>query len=67
MFSDFQCPFCARAEPTLAEVRKIYGDRVRIVARDLPLPTLHPMAPLAAEAAREAFVQKGQRGLLEDA
>ncbi len=57
-FTDFQCPFCARAAPTLAEVRARYGDRVRIVWRDYPLP-FHPHAMLAAEAAREAFVQGG--------
>lgn len=62
VFSDFQCPFCARAEPTLAEIRALYGNRVRIVARELPLPSLHPGAPLAAEAAREAFSQQGNSG-----
>ncbi len=62
VFSDFQCPFCAKVEPTLVEIRKTYGDRVRIVARDLPLSGLHPDAPLAAEAAREAFAQKGNAG-----
>lgn len=61
VFSDFQCPFCARVEPTLEEVRKTYGNRVRIVARDLPL-SMHPDAPLAAEAAREVFAQKGNAG-----
>lgn len=61
VFSDFQCPFCARAETTVDEIRKTYGDKVRIVARDLPL-AMHPAAPLAAEAAREAFVQKGNAG-----
>ena len=31
-FADFQCPFCARAEPTLALIRQTYGpDKVRIV------------------------------------
>ena len=61
VIGDFQCPFCARAEKTLDEVRKAYGTKVRVVARDLPLP-MHPNAPLAAEAAREAFAQKGNDG-----
>src|SRR6201999_709867 len=30
-FSDFQCPFCGRVEPTLHDVQKAYGDKVRIV------------------------------------
>jgi protein-disulfide isomerase len=57
-FADFQCPFCARVEPTLKQVEKAYGDKVRFVWHDLPLP-MHPDAPLAAEAAREALRQRG--------
>jgi protein-disulfide isomerase len=58
-FADFQCPFCKRVEDTLAKVRSTYGDRVRIVWRDEPLP-FHPRALPAAELAREARAQKGQ-------
>jgi protein-disulfide isomerase len=50
-FSDYQCPFCARVNPTLDRVRQTYGDRVRIVFKDYPLPN-HAQAPKAAEAAR---------------
>jgi len=56
-FSDFQCPFCARVNPTLAKVREVYGDKVKIVFKDYPLPN-HPQAPKAAEAARCAGEQK---------
>jgi protein-disulfide isomerase len=49
-FSDFECPYCARAEPTVKEVLAQYGDKVRLVYRDFPLP-MHPRAPKAAEAA----------------
>jgi protein-disulfide isomerase len=49
-FSDFQCPFCFRANPTVAEVLKTYGDRIRFVYRHYPLPN-HPNARPAAEAA----------------
>ena len=56
-FSDYQCPFCARVNPTLAKVRETYGDRVKIVFKDYPLPN-HPQAPKAAEAARCAGEQK---------
>jgi protein-disulfide isomerase len=55
-FSDFQCPFCARVNPTLDQVRKTYGDKVKIVFKDFPLPN-HPQAPKAAEAAHCAGEQ----------
>ena len=56
-FSDYQCPFCARVNPTLAKVRETYGDKVRIVFKDFPLPN-HPEAPKASEAAHCAAEQK---------
>ncbi len=49
-FSDFQCPFCSRLTPTLDQVKKKYGDKVRIVFRQFPLP-FHQNAQKAAEAA----------------
>ncbi|MBX3209193.1 MAG: thioredoxin domain-containing protein [Labilithrix sp.] len=59
--SDFQCPFCKRAEATMEELLKAYPGKIKIVWRDKPLP-MHPRAPLAAEAAREAHAQKGNDG-----
>jgi protein-disulfide isomerase len=56
LFSDFQCPFCARVEPTLQEVQKAYGDKVRIVWKHQPL-SFHPNALPAAEAAEAAREQ----------
>jgi protein-disulfide isomerase len=61
IFSDFQCPFCKRVEPTLAELEKEYGDKVKFVWRHMPLP-FHADAPLAGQAAQEAFAQKGNAG-----
>ena len=61
VFSEFQCSYCARVDPTLDEVLKSYGDKVKIVWRDMPI-TGHVDAPLAAEAAREAKRQKGNPG-----
>ena len=49
-FSDFQCPFCLRADPTVQQVLSTYGDRIRFVYRHYPLPN-HPFARPAAEAA----------------
>jgi len=55
-FSDFECPYCGRGEETVAEVVRVYGDKVRVVYRDLPLP-MHTNAPKAAEAAHCAGEQ----------
>jgi protein-disulfide isomerase len=60
-FGDFQCPFCKRVAPTIAELEKAFPGKLRVVWRNLPLP-MHKDAPLAAEAAMEAFRQKGDAG-----
>jgi protein-disulfide isomerase len=51
-FSDFQCPFCQRTQPTLKELLKAYPTQVRLVYRDFPLTNIHKEARKAAEAAR---------------
>ncbi len=56
MFSDFQCPFCGRVEPTLKQVMDTYGKDVKVVWRNEPLP-FHPNAMPAAEAAMAAGAQ----------
>jgi protein-disulfide isomerase len=55
-YSDFQCPFCSRVEPTIAKVMDEYKGKVRVAWRDLPLP-FHPNAMPAAIAARAAGEQ----------
>jgi len=55
-FSDYQCPFCRRAEPTVKEVLARYPDKVRFVYRHFPLE-MHPRARPAAEAAECAGEQ----------
>jgi protein-disulfide isomerase len=55
-FSDYQCPFCSRVEPTINQVMKEYQGKVRVAWRDLPLP-FHPNAKPAAIAARAAGEQ----------
>jgi|CZKU01.1.fsa_nt_gi protein-disulfide isomerase len=57
-WSDFQCPFCGRVEPTVSQILKEYGGKVRIVWHDFPLP-MHENAAMASEAGREAYKQKG--------
>jgi protein-disulfide isomerase len=56
MFSDFECGFCRRSESTLRALMQHYGDRVRLVWKNLPLP-IHPSARLAALAAFAAGEQ----------
>jgi protein-disulfide isomerase len=58
-FADFQCPYCVRAEPAILAVRARYGDRVRFVWKNAPLP-FHDRAEPAAELALEARAQKGE-------
>ena len=49
-FSDFQCPYCRRADGVVKEVMKRYPDDVRVVYRHLPLENIHSRARPAAEA-----------------
>ncbi|HEX8699977.1 MAG TPA: thioredoxin domain-containing protein [Myxococcaceae bacterium] len=55
-WSDFECPFCGRVVPTLAQIKEKYGKDVRVVFRHQPLP-FHPNAKPAAEAAMAANEQ----------
>jgi len=49
-FSDFQCPYCGRAEPTVDRVLSEYKGKVKLVYREFPLP-FHDKAEKASEAA----------------
>jgi len=49
-FSDYECPYCVRAEPTVNALLAKYPGKIRLVYRDYPLP-MHSKAPKAAEAA----------------
>jgi len=56
-FSDFQCPYCARAGAVVKQIHERYPTQVRIVYRHLPLDRIHPFARGAAEAAACADAQ----------
>jgi protein-disulfide isomerase len=55
-WSDFQCPFCRRAGPTLAQIEKEYGDKVQIAFKHMPL-SMHTKARPAHAAAEAARMQ----------
>jgi len=50
-FSDFQCPYCSKAHPTIKQVLKEYGDKVTLAYKHFPLVSIHPRAQITAEAA----------------
>lgn len=50
-FSDYECPFCQRAEPILEQVLTQYEGKVRFVYRHFPLENIHPNARPASVAA----------------
>ncbi|HCF61817.1 MAG TPA: hypothetical protein DFS52_27950, partial [Myxococcales bacterium] len=54
--TDFQCPYCSRANTTMKQVKETYGDDVRIVVKQNPL-SFHQHAHLAAQAALAAHEQ----------
>jgi protein-disulfide isomerase len=56
-FSDFQCPFCARAHATVQRFMDAYGQDVTLVYKHLPLSSIHPQALPAAKAAWAAQQQ----------
>ncbi len=48
-FSDFQCPYCVKSEPTVKELLAAYPGKIKLVYRDFPLE-FHQFAPKAAQA-----------------
>lgn len=65
-FSDFQCPFCAKANETLKQFMAKYGDRVTLTYKHLPLTSIHPEA-LPAARASWAAAQQGKFWEFHDA
>ncbi len=52
-YADFQCPYCGTYFPLLDQVKQTYGDDVKVIFRNFPIPSSHPQA-LAAHRAAEA-------------
>jgi len=55
-FSDFQCPYCKRVNPTIDQAMETYGDKLRVIFRQYPL-SFHQHAQKAAEASLCAHEQ----------
>lgn len=50
-YDDYECPFCSRLHSTLVQdILPQYGDKIKIVYKDYPLP-MHPWAKHAANDA----------------
>jgi protein-disulfide isomerase len=49
LFSDFECPYCAKAAEVASHLKKHFSDRIRFVFRQFPLD-FHKRARAAAEA-----------------
>ncbi len=51
-FSEYQCPYCKKyVDDAYSQIMANYGDQVKYIFRDYPLP-FHPHAQITAEAAR---------------
>ena len=56
LFTDYQCPYCAMMDTLIQQAKEDYGDSVRIVVRNYPLPN-HRNAEPAARAVEAAAEQ----------
>jgi len=56
LFSDFECPYCVRAEATLRTLEAAYPGKVKVAFKHRPLP-MHDHARLAAKASLAAEQQ----------
>jgi protein-disulfide isomerase len=75
-FTDYECPYCAKADKTIATLREALGDDVRVVLAMRPL-AMHERAAPAARALLAAAEQGkaeamharlfAERGALDDA
>lgn len=64
-FSDFECPFCQRAQATIKAIQEKYGDDLSLEYRHYPL-SFHPNAQKASEAS-ECAGEQGKFWEMHDA
>lgn len=56
-FSDFECPFCARAFPVVKQLFELYPNKIKFYYKHFPLTNIHSFAQKAAEASLCALDQ----------
>ena len=56
-FGDFQCPSCGSYHPELKKIEAEFGDKLKVIFRELPLLPTHEHALMAAQAAEAAGLQ----------
>lgn len=56
-YSDFQCPACKAAAPSIDEIVSVFGNQFVLEYRHYPLRSIHPNAQLAAQASEAAAIQ----------
>lgn len=59
-YSDFQCPFCARALGTIQQLLKKYDGKIQFIYKHLPLD-FHQQARLAAQYYEAIRIQNGDK------
>jgi protein-disulfide isomerase len=59
-YTDFECPYCRQEHPVMIELFKRYGDRVRLVVKDMPMP-FHPRAMPAARMFEAVAMQDASK------
>jgi protein-disulfide isomerase len=57
-YGDYQCPYCAAAQPVVHELLRSFGDDLALVFRHFPLSEIHPCAEIAAQAAEFAGAKR---------
>jgi protein-disulfide isomerase len=62
-YGDYECPFCAEAQPIIKEIQRRLGDGLLFAFRNFPLTNIHPYAEHAAEAAEAAGAQENFWGM----
>ncbi|MDE2039382.1 MAG: thioredoxin domain-containing protein [Elusimicrobia bacterium] len=62
-YSDFQCPYCGRGYYIVEALRKKYGDNLRFIFKDMPLP-FHPEAMPAARWFEAVALQSPKKAWL---